>query len=138
MNTGKPDEQGADIVGSRMSDSAGPGPEIMAASTLEDNEVYNSLGEKLGSLEEIMLDVLNGRIAYAVLSCGGLLGVGNRLHAIPWCALTLDTSRKCFVLDVSAERLKEAPGFDKDRWPSMADDGWARQTYDYYGQEPYW
>jgi sporulation protein YlmC with PRC-barrel domain len=138
MNRDKEEVRGADIVGSPKSTASGPGPEVMAASTLEGNDVYNSQGEKLGSIDEIMLDVLNGRIAYGVLSRGGVLGIGDKLYAIPWGALTLDTDRECFVLDVSADRLKEDPGFDKDHWPSMADDAWARRTYAYYGQDPYW
>jgi hypothetical protein len=85
-----------------------------------------------------MLDVRNGRIAYAVLSEGGFLGMGSNLHAIPWSALTLDTDEKCFVVDISAQRLKDEPGFDKDHWPSMADAKWGESTYSYYNRQPYW
>jgi len=73
-----------------------------------------------------------------VLSFGGILGMGDKLFAIPWGALTLDTDRKCFVLDVPKDRLQSAPGFDKDRWPAMADASWASQVYAYYNQPPYW
>lgn len=58
--------------------------------------------------------------------------------AIPWGALTLDASRKCFILDVNKERLENAPGFDKDHWPAMADVTWAQEVHDYYGQQTYW
>ena len=109
------------IVGETDTKSPGPGPRVMAASTLEGDDVINRTGEKLGTIQEIMLDVPSGRIAYAVLSHGGLLGVGDRLFAIPWRALTLDTENKCFILDVAKERLSIAPGFDKDHWPAMAD-----------------
>jgi len=98
---------GAQIVGT-PGRSEGPGPRLMLASTLEGNDVVNRAGEKLGTIEEIMLDVPMGRIAYAVLSTGGFLGVGDRLYAIPWGALTLDTDNKCFILDVSKERLDAA------------------------------
>jgi hypothetical protein len=110
----------------------------MAASTLEGNDVYNPAGESLGSIQEIMLDVPHGRVAYAVLSRGGILGIGDKLYAIPWSALTLDTDRKCFVLNVDKEVLKNADGFDKDNWPSMADETWARGIHQYYNQPPYW
>ena len=60
------------------------------------------------------------------------------MFAIPWAALTLDIDRKCFILDVEAERLKLAPGFDKDNWPSMADTIWASEVHAYYGQRNYW
>ncbi|OZI35256.1 photosystem reaction center subunit H [Bordetella genomosp. 1] len=126
------------IVGGPKRDPKGPGPEVMAADTLEDNDVYNPAGEKLGSVEKIMLDVPRGRIAYAVLSHGGVLGMGDRLYAIPWSALTLDTDRKCFVLDVPKEQLKQDKGFDKDNWPSMADERWATDVHSYYNQPPYW
>lgn len=96
----------------------------MAASTLEGDVVYNRQGEKLGNLERIMIDVLNGCIAYGVLSRGGVMGFGDKLYAIPWSALTLDTNRRCFVLDASVDRLKEDPGFDKECWPSTADESW--------------
>ncbi|HKQ30893.1 MAG TPA: PRC-barrel domain-containing protein [Burkholderiales bacterium] len=130
-------EQGAHIIGGGVNRS-GPGPEIMAASTLEGDVVVNIDGEDLGNIEEIMLDVPCGRIAYAVLSFGGFLGMGDKLFAIPWNALTLDAERKCFVLDVDKERLKQAPGFDKDHWPSMADPRWASDIHSYYGSRPYW
>lgn len=116
----------------------GPGPEVMAADTLEGDDVINQQGENLGEIKKIMIDVQSGRVAYAVLSSGGFLGIANKLFAIPWGALTLDAGRKCFVLDVDKERLKNAPGFDKDHWPSMADVTWAREVHDYYGQQTYW
>lgn len=126
------------IVGTPRSTPEGPGPEIMAADTLEGDKVVNRLDEDLGDIKDIMIDVPSGRVAYAVLSTGGFLGMGDRLFAIPWSALTLDITRKCFILDVDAERLKNAPGFDKDHWPSMADPTWAREVHAYYGQRNYW
>ncbi|HEU4622408.1 MAG TPA: PRC-barrel domain-containing protein [Burkholderiaceae bacterium] len=130
-------QQGARILGGDITNE-GPGPEIMAADTLEGDEVVNHEGDSLGKIQDIMLDVSQGRIAYAVLSFGGVLGIGDKLFAVPWSALTLDADRKCFVLDVSKERLKDAPGFDKDRWPSMADPSWANDLHSYYGSRPYW
>lgn len=77
-------------------------------------------------------------MAYAVLSFGGFLGVGDKLFAVPWHALELDPDNKCFVLDVEKDRLKNAPGFDKDHWPSMADERWATDLHAHYGSRPYW
>ena len=116
----------------------GPGPRIMAADTLEGDKVKNRAGDDLGTLEHIMLDVPSGRIAYGVLSFGGFLGMGDKLFAIPWQALELDTEDHAFILDVEVERLKQAPGFDKDHWPTMADEQWATQIHDYYRATPYW
>ena len=129
-----PDES---IIGNREP-GAGPGPEVMSAATLTGNPVMNANGEKLGKVEAIMLDVPNGRIAYAVLSHGGVLGVGTKLFAVPWQAMKLDTRNKSFVLDVPVEVLKDAPGFDKDHWPAMADLAWAAIVHEYYDVTPYW
>ena len=76
---------GADIVGGGIGE--GPGPDIMAAATLDGNKVMSADGEHVGKISDIMLDVRGGRIAYVVLSEGGFLGMGSRLHAIPWTAL---------------------------------------------------
>ena len=131
--------QGARIAGSSYrADNDGPGPRVMGASTLTGDDVVNRQGEKLGTVEEIMLDVPTGRIAYAVLSSGGFLGMGDKLFAIPWGSLTLDPENHCFVLDVAKERLEQAPGFDKERWPSMADESWARELHTFYRVRPYW
>jgi sporulation protein YlmC with PRC-barrel domain len=131
--------EGARITGtSHLRDRSGPGPEVMAASDFEGEDVVNQLGETLGDIEEIMLDVRTGRIAYAVLAAGGVLGIGEKYFAIPWGALTLDTDRKCFILNVDKDRLLNAPGFDKDHWPSMADPKWAGELHSYYGTQPYW
>ena len=134
-----PSDQGAKIVGSSYrAGNDGPGPRVMASSTLEGDDVLNRQGEKLGKIEEIMLDVPTGRIAYAVLASGGFLGLGDKLFAIPWRSLTLDPENKCFVLDIAKDRLQQAPGFDQDHWPSMADESWAQQVHTYYSVRPYW
>ncbi|APR39728.1 PRC-barrel domain-containing protein [Paraburkholderia sp. SOS3] len=129
---------GANIVGSGRDMANGPGPEVMAAATLDGDRVISSDGHDIGKLKDIMLDVRSGRVAYAVLSTGGFLGIGDKLMAIPWGALTLDTDRTCFVLSLTAERVKNAPGFDRNHWPSMADETWATSIHQYYGREPYW
>lgn len=116
----------------------GPGPRVMAADTLDGNDVLDDAGEKLGTLTRIMLDVPSGRVAYGVLSVGGFLGMGDKLFAIPWKALRLDTENHAFRLSVSKERLEAAEGFDKDAWPSMADQRWAERTHAFYDAEPYW
>ena len=115
----------------------GPGPELMGANTLIGNDVYNQKDENLGDIKEIMLDVRSGRVSYAVLSFGGFLGMGEKLFAVPWTALTLDTVNKRFVLNVEKDRLESAPGFDQDSWPNMADPSWAKSIHDYYGTKPY-
>ena len=119
------------VVGQQHSEHGGPGPQIMAADTLTGNDVVNSAGEDLGKITAIMLDVPSGQIAYAVLSFGGVMGFGEKLFATPWHVLKLDTDNQRFILDIDQERLKNAPGFDKDHWPSMADPQWAASIYSY-------
>ena len=111
----------------------GPGPVLMGADTLIGNDVYNTAGESLGTIKEFMIEMSSGRIGYAVLAFGGFLGMGDRLFAVPWQALKLDTKNKRFTLNASKEQLKKAPGFDKDHWPSMADQSWATDVYAFYG-----
>jgi hypothetical protein len=129
---------GAAVVGGHFDPKTGPGPYVMAADTLMADPIRNRAGEKLGDIKAIMIDVPGGRVAYAVLAVGGVLGVGERLFAIPWNALTLDADNKCFMLDATKEHLRNAPGFDKDRWPAMADPAWGEQVHTYYGTRPYW
>ena len=111
---------------------------VMSAGTLAGDRVRNSAGEDLGKIEEIMLDVPTGRVAYAVLSFGGFLGLGNKLFAVPWEALTLNERDHEFILNVDKEQLESAPGFDKDNWPDMADPQWGSQVFQHYGYKPYW
>lgn len=111
----------------------GPGPRILAADSLTGEKVVNQRGDRLGEITHIMLDVQRGCIAYAVLSFGGLLGLGDKLFAVPWESLALDLDNRWFVLNIEEERLRDAPGFDKDHWPSMADPQWASTVHAYYG-----
>lgn len=115
----------------------GPGPYLMGAETLIGNDVYNLQSEELGDIKEIMLDMRTGHVSYAVLEFGGFLGMGSKLFAVPWSALKLDTVNKRFTLDASKDRLKNAPGFEKDQWPDMADTTWEKGIHDYYGTAPY-
>lgn len=115
----------------------GPGPRLMGADTLNGNDVYNLQGDDLGDIKEIMLNVNTGQVSYAVLSFGGFLGMGEKLFAVPWNALTLDTVNKRFTLNVTKERLESAPGFDSDNWPNMSDLTWAQGIHTYYGTEPH-
>lgn len=114
-------------------DKQGPGPELMGADTLNGNDVYNPEGEDLGDIKEIMLDMRTGKVSYAVLSFGGFLGMGDKLFAVPWSALILDTVNKRFTLNVDKDRLESAPGFDQDKWPNMADTAWSESIHAYYG-----
>ncbi len=111
---------------------------VLSASTLTGNKVVNLRKEDLGTIEDLMIDIDSGRIAYAVLSFGGFLGLGDKLFAIPWSALKVEAAEKRFVLNISKDLLEQAPGFDKTNWPDMSDPAWGAQIYTYYGYKPYW
>ncbi|MDH4559175.1 PRC-barrel domain containing protein [Pseudomonas sp. BN417] len=113
----------------------GAAPELMGADTLIGNDVYNLEGDDFGNIKEIMLDMRSGRIIYAVLSFKPFLGLGDKLFAVPWRALTLDSGHKRFTLDVDKNRLKDAPGFDNSHWPDMADQHWQSEISRFYGSK---
>ena len=110
----------------------------LGASTLRHDKVVNLAGEDIGRIEELMIDVTTGRVAYAVLSFGGFLGIGGKLFALPWSALTVDEAQKRFVVNVSHDALDKMPGFDKDNWPDLNDLEYATGVYRQWGVTPYW
>ena len=109
--------------------------QLFSTSTLTHDSVVNPRGEDLGRIEDFMLDLENGRISYAVLSFGGLFGIGDKYFAVPLEALTVDTEKERFVMDITKERLENAPGFNKDNWPSRPNREFVDQVYTYYGIE---
>lgn len=115
-------------------------PRVLSATTIIGDKIINTAGEQLGTIKELMIDLDGGLIAYAVLSFGGILGMGDKLFAIPWEAFTIDTDNHTFILNVDKEVLENAPGFDKDNWPDNAkyEAGWLLGVYEYYGYSPYW
>ena len=118
------------------SSNAGPGPALMGADTLIGDSVVNGQDDDLGDIKEIMLDMRSGQVAYAVLAFGGFLGLGEKLFAVPWQALHLDTVNKRFVLNVDKTRLQNAPGFNPDDWPDMSDVAWSNEIHAFYGTDP--
>lgn len=111
---------------------------IIRGKDIADYSVRNPQGEDLGTIKDVVIDTNEGRVAYAVLSFGGLLGFGDKLFAVPWEALRHNATDDTFVLDIPKERLKNAPGFDKDNWPTTAERGWLTGMYSHYGYTPYW
>ena len=108
---------------------------VLSCSTLTGDWVRNKSGEDLGKIEDFMIDLESGRIAYAVLSFGGVLGIGEKLFAIPWRLLRVSEDEHVFILDMSREKLESAPGFDKDNWPDMSDPGWNANIDRFYRTE---
>lgn len=101
-------------------------------------KVKNIAQEDLGKIEEILLDKRTGQVCYVVLSFGGFLGMGDKLFALPWNSLHYDTKQDCFILGVDKEKLKNAPGFDKNNWPIWTDRTWGESIHKFYDTKPYW
>jgi len=113
---------------------------VFSAAKMIGDKVVNTEGEQLGNIKDLMVDLEDAQIAYAVLSFGGFLGLGDKLFAIPLEALTFNAEEHTVILDVDKDVLKHAPGFDKDHWPDNAqyEAGWLLDIYEYYGYSPYW
>jgi hypothetical protein len=102
------------------------------------NKVVNQENEDLGKIEDLVIDAEAGRITYAVLSFGGFSGMRDKYFAIPWEAFGFRAGEKYAVLNVDKTLLENAPGFDKEHWPDMADPAWGNQIFTHYGYLPYW
>jgi sporulation protein YlmC with PRC-barrel domain len=87
-------------------------------------EVKNLDNEYLGKIEEIAIDKVHGKVAYVVLSVGGILGMGDKLFAMPWHIFNYDSNENCFHINVSKEKLGNSSGFDKEHWPDTYDSWW--------------
>jgi sporulation protein YlmC with PRC-barrel domain len=111
---------------------------LMRASKVAGMDVRNAANESLGDIQDIVLVHETGTIAYATLSFGGLLGMGDKLFAVPWAALKPTADHKAFTLDLPKDRLQKAPGFDKQSWPELNNHKWGVDIHTYYGVTPYW
>ena len=107
------------------------------ASSMIGTEVVNLKGDSLGDVKDVVIDPLTGRVAYAVVSFGGFLGMREKLFAIAFSAFVYNVEKNEYVLDISKERLEAAPGFDADSWPSRAEEKWSRDVYKYNERSPY-
>lgn len=105
---------------------------------MQGTAVKNPAGAELGDIKDLMIDLSTSRVAYAVVSFGGLLGIGDKLFAVPLQALKQDPVNKCFILDTTKEALENAHGFDKDHWPDFADLTWQTAVHEHYKTSPYW
>jgi sporulation protein YlmC with PRC-barrel domain len=102
----------------------------LTATSLIGNKVFNNEDEALGDIKDIMVNVNDGTIEYMIIEFGGFLGIGEKLFAVPFRALVLDTNRHAFILNQKREVLENAPGFDKEHWPET---NAIAKTYAYWG-----
>ena len=105
---------------------------LIASDKVEGTAVYDRNSNRLGSVYNVMIDKYSGQVAYAVMSFGGFLGIGDSYHPLPWKSLTYDTNMGGYVVDLDRSRLEGAPSYkaDEDPW---SDRDYGRSIYDYYG-----
>jgi sporulation protein YlmC with PRC-barrel domain len=103
---------------------------VLRASEIIGTDVQNRAGESLGEIHDLVIEPSEGRIAYAAVSMGGFLGVGDKLFAVPWEAIESrkDQDQHVAILDVNKETLENAQGFDEENWPDMANAQWRRSA----------
>ena len=99
--------------------------------------VYNRQGEHLGSVDNLMIDKYSGQVAYAVMSFGGFLGMGESYHPLPWRTLTYDTRKGGYVVDLDRRRLETAPSYTSSSAPNWSDRTYGHRVDDFYGVPPY-
>ena len=107
---------------------------LIAAGKVSGTSVYNTAGEKLGSVYDIMLDKASGKADYAIMSFGGFLGMGNSYHPLPWAALTYDETLGGYVVGLDRSVLEGAPAYDSDDLSAWDDPTYGRRIDDYYGE----
>lgn len=110
---------------------------LIASNRVEGTAVYNRQGEKLGRIENFMVDKVSGRSEYAVMSFGGFLGMGDDHYPIPWSKLTYDTDKGGYVVDLDREKLTNGPSYRADEEPAF-DRDYGQRVYNYYGVTYTW
>jgi hypothetical protein len=108
-------------------------PQLIAADKVEGTAVYNTRGEKLGTIERIMIDKISGRVSYAVMSFGGFLGIGDQHHPLPWSVLRYGPDKGGYIVNLDKKMLEQAPtiGADDDNF-NWNDPAWNQRVHDYY------
>jgi len=112
-----------------------PNRQLISSEDVEGTAVYGAGEQKIGSVDHLMIDKQSGRVAYAVISFGGFLGLGHSHYPVPWGALTYDTSLEGFRTGITEQQLRDAPEFSDDSW---GDRDWEMRTHKHYTAPYYW
>jgi PRC-barrel domain protein len=110
---------------------------LIGSDKVEGTAVYGADGQKIGKIERVMLDKVSGKVAYAVLSFGGFMGMGEEYYPVPWSTLKYDTSLGGYRVNLTKDKLEKAPKYSSStgwNWSREND----RRVYDYYRASPYW
>jgi hypothetical protein len=112
-----------------------PNHQLISSEDVEGTEVYDAAGTNIGEVDHLMIDKVSGRVAYAVISFGGFMGLGHSHYPGPWGALNYDKSLEGFRTNISEQQLKDAPAFSDDSW---GDRDWEKRTHQHYTAPHYW
>jgi PRC-barrel domain protein len=111
---------------------------LIGSDKVEGTAVYRSNGERVGKIERVMIDKLTGKVAYAVMSFGGFMGIGEDYYPLPWSLLTYNPRLEGYEVNVGEQQLKGAPRYSKHESWDWTDRARGREVYDYYGVAPFW
>ena len=121
-----------------MYDSTKETSRLISADKVEGTSVYNTAGDKLGAIDNVMIDKQTGKVAYAMMSFGGFLGLGEKYHPLPWSMLKFDTSKGGYLVNLDKRTLEGAPMYAQNDTINWEDEAWGKKVHDYYGVPPYW
>jgi hypothetical protein len=115
--------------------TAHPDHRLISSEDVQGTAVYGAGDASIGEIDHLLIDKLSGRVAYAVMSFGGFLGLAHSHYPIPWSALRYDTKLDGFRTQITEAQLRDAPDFSDDSWSDRA---WETQTHKHYGASSYW
>jgi hypothetical protein len=111
---------------------------LIAGDKVSGTSVYTKAGEDIGQIHDVMIDKKTGKVAYAVMSFGGFLGIGEDYHPLPWSLLKYDTAQGGYVVDISKSQLEGSPSYPEGVEPKWGDRNYESELHGYYGIGPYW
>jgi hypothetical protein len=117
------------------------GAPLIASDRVEGTAVLRPTGEKIGTIERVMIDKVSGRVAYAVMAFGGFLGMGHRHFTLPWAMLTFHPNLDGYVVNITEDQLKAAPDYDREGKPEgevWSDRAREEELHRYYNVRAYW
>ena len=106
--------------------------DLISSTKVDGTSVYNRKGESLGTIDHLMIDKISGQVAYAVMSFGGFLGIGEKYHPLPWRALDYDVAKEGYVIDCDKRALENAPMYESNDSSMWTDRAWRTRVDDYY------
>jgi hypothetical protein len=126
------------MAGASADISARETARLIGSDKVEGTAVRRSNGDKVGTIERVMIDKRSGKVAYAVMSFGGFLGIGDEYRALPWSVLKYNEDLDAYEVNVTESQLRGAPTPSHGWETGTIDRGWERNIHDYYRASPYW